>query len=79
MGASKRDLAGNAVHWLEQAKRNHLGDQGVGCIFIFFNKDERGSAVCTANVHKEAVKAHLKDVLKQLGDGNLIVSPWSKQ
>jgi hypothetical protein len=76
VSASKKDLLGNAAHWLEEAKRNHLGGKGVGAIFIFFNLDTVGSAVCTANVNKEAIKDHLKSILKKLGDGNMIINPW---
>lgn len=78
MSASKADLLGNAAHWLEQAKKNHLGDNGVGAIFIFFNKDQVGTAVCTASVDKELLKAHLKDILKKLGDGNIILDPYGR-
>ena len=76
MSASKADLLGNAAHWLEQAKQNHLGDSSVGAIFVFFNKDQIGTAVCTATVSRELLKAHLKDILKKLGDGSVIINPY---
>jgi hypothetical protein len=78
MSASKRELADNASHWLKEAKRNHLGGIGVGAIFIFFNSQEVGTAVCTATVNRKLLKAHLKTILEKLDrdDHRVIIDPW---
>jgi len=77
MAASKSDLMGNAAHWLKEAKRNHLGDAGVGAIFIFFNTNEFGSAVCAATVNKAYLKKHLKAIIDKIEqDETRIVTPY---
>lgn len=74
----KDDLLGNAKHWLEEAKRNHLGPKRVGAIFIFFDKTDISSAVCTATVDKDTLRRHLTAILKKIDDMPLIVSPYDK-
>lgn len=78
MSVSKSDLLGNATHWLEEAKKCHLGGRGVGAIFIFFDRHDIASAVCTATIDKDTLRRHLCAILKKIDDMPLIFSPYER-
>lgn len=74
MATNKKELFANASHWMAQAKAGGLDHFGIGAIFIFFDKDSTGSAVCTANVDRSRLAQELKTILKKMEDRTIIIA-----
>lgn len=76
--ASRADLQGNAVHWLGEAKKNHLGKHGVEALFIFWNRGEIESSAGAATMPTHELKRVLQVLLKKIDDMPIIVTPYGR-
>lgn len=74
MATNKKELLANATHWLNQAKINGLGKYRIGAVFIFFDRDASGSAVCTSNVDRTRLAHELYTILKKMEDRSIIIA-----
>lgn len=72
--ANKKELLNNATHWLNQAKINGLSKKRIGAIFIFFDKDGTGSAVCTSTEDRTRLAHELKTILQKMADHTIIIA-----
>lgn len=74
MATNKKELLANATHWMAQAKAGGLGKHRIGAVFIFFDRDASGSAVCTANVDRARLAQELHTILKKMEDRTIIIA-----
>lgn len=74
MATNKKELLANATHWMAQAKAGGLDRYGIGAVFVFFDKDSTGSAVCTANVDRSRLAQELHTILKKMQDRTIIIA-----